>query len=111
MSDNSSTQEEDDIQNDHLVLISGASATGKSACLMGLKDPEGVMYLNCESKKLPFKSKFNEYRITDPLEIIQGFEAAEQMPQIHTIVVDTLTFLMDMFESTYVINSSNTMKA
>jgi hypothetical protein len=77
---------------------------------MGLKDPEGVMYLNCESKKLPFKSKFEEYRITDPLEIIQGFEAAEQMPHIHTIVVDTLTFLMDMFESTYVVNSSNTMK-
>jgi hypothetical protein len=111
MSDNSNTQEEDDIQNDHLVLISGASATGKSACLMGLKDPEGVMYLNCESKKLPFKSKFDEYQITDPLEIIQGFAAAEEMPHIHTIVVDTLTFLMDMFESTYVINSANTMKA
>jgi hypothetical protein len=109
MSDDSNTQE-DIVQNDHLVLISGASATGKSACLMGLKDPEGVMYLNCESKKLPFKSKFDEYRITDPLEIIQGFEAAEQMPHIHTIVVDTLTFLMDMFESTYVVNSSNTMK-
>jgi hypothetical protein len=47
VSDNST--EEDLIQNDHLVLISGASATGKSACLMGLNDPKGVMYLNCES--------------------------------------------------------------
>jgi hypothetical protein len=62
-------------------------------------------------KKLPFKSKFEEYRISDPLEIIQGFNAAEDMPHIHTIVVDTLTFLMDMYESMYVINSTNTMKA
>ncbi len=35
--------------NDHLVLIVGKSAAGKSACLMGLKNPEGVFYLNCEA--------------------------------------------------------------
>ena len=35
--------------NDNLVLISGKSASGKSACLAGLKNPEGVMYLNCEA--------------------------------------------------------------
>lgn len=35
--------------NDHLVLLCGKSATGKSASLMQLEKPEGVMYLNCES--------------------------------------------------------------
>lgn len=35
--------------NDNLVLIAGKSSTGKSASLMGLENPEGVMYLNCES--------------------------------------------------------------
>jgi len=35
--------------NDHLVLISGKSAGGKSASLMNLRNPEGVMYLNCEN--------------------------------------------------------------
>lgn len=35
--------------NDHLILLCGKSATGKSASLMGLANPEGVMYLNCES--------------------------------------------------------------
>lgn len=35
--------------NDHLVLLCGKSATGKSASLMGLEKQEGVMYLNCES--------------------------------------------------------------
>jgi len=98
--------------NDHLVLLCGKSATGKSASLMGLKDPEGVMYLNCESgKKLPFKSKFKQYTITDPLQVLEAFEAAESKPEIHTIVVDSLTYLMDMYESIYVIPSTNTMQA
>lgn len=35
--------------NDHLILVCGKSATGKSASLMNLKNPEGVIYLNCEN--------------------------------------------------------------
>ena len=98
--------------NDHLVLLVGKSSTGKSASLMGLENQEGVMYLNCESgKKLPFKSKFKQYTITDPLQVQEAFEAAESMPEIHTIVVDTLTYLLDMYESVYVIPSTNGMQA
>lgn len=96
--------------NDNLVLICGKSATGKSASLMSLENPEGVMYFNCESgKKLPFKSKFKEFTITDPLDVYTGFDKAETMPGIHTIVVDSLSLLMEMFESVYVVGSSNTM--
>jgi hypothetical protein len=36
-------------ENDHLVLISGKSSTGKSASLMGIEHPEGVIYSNCEN--------------------------------------------------------------
>jgi hypothetical protein len=98
--------------NDNLVLLGGKSATGKSASLMGLNNPQGVMYLNCEAgKKLPFKSKFVELVVTDPTQVYQAFDEAEQMPEIHTIVVDSLTFLMEMFESVYVVNSANTMAA
>ena len=98
--------------NDNLVLIAGKSSTGKSASLMGLENPEGVMYLNCESgKKLPFKAKFKQYVITDPLQVFEAFEAAENMPDVHTIVIDTLTYLMDMYESLYVYNATNTQKA
>lgn len=98
--------------NDHLVLLCGKSATGKSASLMGLADPEGVMYLNCEAgKKLPFRSKFKQYTITDPLQVNEAFDAAETKPEIHTIVVDSLTYLLDMYESTYVIPSTNGMQA
>jgi hypothetical protein len=98
--------------NDMLILIGGKSATGKSASLMGLKDPEGVMYLNCEAgKRLPFKNKFKSLTVTDPWQVPQAMEEAENMPEIHTIVVDTLTYLLDMFESLYVLPSANTMKA
>lgn len=70
------------------------------------------MYLNCEAgKKLPFKSKFKQYVITDPLQVMEAFDAAESLPDVHTIVVDSLTYLLDMYESVYVLNSANGMKA
>lgn len=98
--------------NDNLVLLVGKSATGKSASLREIKNPESVLYLNCEAgKKLPFRSKFLEKTVTDPLQVYEGFDYAETRADIHTIVVDSLTFLMEMYESVYVINSANTMKA
>ena len=98
--------------NDNLLLICGPSATGKSASLSSLRNPEGVMYLNCEAgKKLPFKSKFKEFVITDPLQIHEAFNSAEDMPDVHTIIVDSLTFLMEMYESVYVLGATNGMKA
>lgn len=73
------------------------------------------MYLNCESgKRLPFRNKFNNYTITDPYQVHEAFEATSEGGPMHdkidTIVVDTLTFLMDMFESQYVLGSGDTMK-
>lgn len=70
------------------------------------------MYLNCESgKRLPFKNKFQNYTITDPYQVHEAFDFALGNPDIDIIVVDTLTFLMDMFESQYVLPSTNTMQA
>lgn len=98
--------------NDHLVLLVGKSATGKSASLMNLKNPEGVLYLNCESgKKLPFRARFVQKTVTDPLQVYEAFQWAEEQNNVHTIVIDSLTYLLDMYESVYVLNSSNTMKA
>ena len=100
------------MNNNHLVLVSGKSSSGKSASLLDIIKPEGVMYLNCENgKKLPFKSKFKELTVTDPDQVYQAFTEAEKMPDVHTIVIDTLTYLMDMYESTKVLTSSDTMRA
>jgi len=100
------------MQNDHLVLVAGKSSTGKSACLMDITNPEGVLYLNCESgKKLPFRSKFHEEIVTDPYQLYEAFDHVASTGNFHTIVVDSQTYLMDMFESEHVLKSANTMKA
>ena len=79
---------------------------------MGIKNPEGVLYLNTESgKRLPFKAKFIQKTITDPLQVYEAFDWAEGQDHIHTIIVDSLTYLMDMYESIYVLPSANGMKA
>jgi len=98
--------------NENLVLIVGASAAGKSASLRGLRNQEGVMYLNCEAgKKLPFANNFQSYTITDPYQVLEAFDHAETDSNIHTIIIDTATFMMDMFESVHVLTSANTMQA
>ena len=92
--------------NDQLVLIVGESATGKSASLRNL---ENVIYMNCEAgKRLPFKPKnFLEGVITDPEKVYTTFVRAESLQTHHTIVVDGLNFLMDMYESLYVVNADD----
>ena len=98
--------------NDYLVAVVGKSSTGKSASLKDIEDPEGVAYANCEAgKRLPFRSKFNEIVITDPYQVIQLLQEAEEQPHIHTIVIDSLSFLLEMYVSQYVIPATNGMKA
>ena len=100
------------MNNNHLVLVSGKSSSGKSASLLAMDKPEGVMYLNCENgKKLPFKSKFKEHTVTDPDQVYQAFSEAEKIKDVHTIVIDSLTYLMDMFESTKVLTATDSRSA
>lgn len=99
--------------NDQLVLISGESASGKSASLANLPGGKRVMYLNCESgKRLPFRNDFTALTITDPYQVFEAFEhvAGDGQDDYDYVVIDTLTFLMDMFESQYVIGQHDTMK-
>ena len=99
------------MSNKNLVLVAGKSATGKSTALENIPNPEGVMYLNCESgKDLPFADVFTKLTITDPYEVEEAFQEAEDMEDIHTIVIDSLTYLMDMFESQYVLTLKNKME-
>jgi len=105
-------------ENNQLVLIAGESSTGKSASLrnLSIKDQTRVMYLNCESnKRLPFPNKFRNFAINNPLQIYEAFDAiAPNGPlsdKVDYVVIDTLTFLMDMYESVYVLKAKDTQKA
>lgn len=107
-----SDEEVVDNDNEQLALICGQSGTGKSASLMDIRNPEEWMYLGCEQKRLPFRSKFQEYKILDPYEVRDGLIHAKENPDdVGGVIIDTVTFLMDMFESQYVLGASNTQAA
>lgn len=111
-----SNQEEEAVlsQNDQLVLISGKSGTGKSASLRNIRDQSRWLYLNTESgKRLPFRNDFDTKTITDPYQVHEGFDYAtnDGRDEYDGIVVDSLTFLMDMFETQFIVGAANTMTA
>lgn len=96
------------MSNKRLVLLVGETGTGKTLSLRNLENQDGVAYLNCESgKELPFKNNFREIIITDPLDVPTILQEAEDDPDIHTIVIDTVTYLMDMFESLYIVGQQD----
>lgn len=100
--------------NDQLILVCGMSASGKSASLQNIRNQEDWLYLNCEAgKRLPFRNKFRDggYRIEEPYQIHEAFDVGTSDPSCKGIIVDTTTFMMDMFETQYVLNAANTMKA
>lgn len=98
--------------NDQLILICGYSGTGKSVSLQNIRNQNKWLYLNTEAgKRLPFKNTFQSFRIDDPYQVFEAFDHGTGNADVHGIVIDSLSFLMDMFETMYVINSANTMAA
>lgn len=94
------------MSNKRLVLIAGETGSGKTASLRDLQDQEGVAYINCESgKEVPFRNKFQEVILTDPEDLFDILQDAENDANIHTIVIDSLTYLMDMYESLYIVGA------
>lgn len=97
---------------EQLMLIEGQSASGKSLSLRHLRNPEKVYYLNCESKRLPFKpGKLNVFDIQEPHQVVEGIQYAETQPNIDVIIIDTLDFLMNMYETNIVKKAANGQKA
>lgn len=98
--------------NNHIVLVMGKPNTGKSTSLRNLKNQETMVYLNTDLKALPFKSKFlKTIDVADAMDVIAYIQQIEQAEGVTGAVLDTLTFLMSMYERQYVINSTNTQKA
>ena len=96
------------------LLIAGESGAGKSFSLANLRGQEGVLYINCEGgKPLPFKNKFKRVTVDDPLEIFDLYQAIIDNPgkRFHTVVTDTVSFMMERYEAVHVNGSANTMKA
>lgn len=110
----------------------GKSTCGKTSSLKGLTNQEGVLYLNCEvGKRLPFRNSFIKKTVLDPINDViyalkplikgegyrdwkigpAGKEYIGEPKPIHTVVLDSLTFLMDMYELRYVSTAVDGRKA
>lgn len=97
--------------NDHLVLICGESGAGKSASLRNIQNQDRWMYLNCEAgKRLPFRNKFQSFKITDPYQVWEAFDHGIDNAEIDGVIIDTATFLLDMFETLYIARSTNSQQ-
>lgn len=100
------------VGNAQLLLISGESASGKSASLKDIPNQERWAYLNTESgKELPFKNNFKKGVVTDPYQVPATFEDVTGSPNFDGIIIDSLTFLMDMFESQVVLTAKDRREA
>ena len=94
--------------NGQLLLISGESASGKSMSLMNIPNQDRWMYMNTEAgKPLPFKNTFKKGTVTDPYQVPASIDQATEAPNIDGVIIDSLTFMMDMYESLYVIGAKD----
>lgn len=98
--------------NDQMILIGGVSGAGKSAALRNIRNQNRWIYINTEAgKRLPFRNDFIQARIDDPYQVVTFVEEAiENADFVDGLIIDSSTFMMDMFESQYVLGSADTMK-
>lgn len=95
-----------------MVLIGGASGSGKTASLSYMAEDKGIVYACTEAgKDLPFKADFEQVDITDAMDIYNLILEVEKDPDYHTIVLDTFTYLMQQYESQYVLTANDTRAA
>ena len=89
-------------QNKNIVLVMGKPNTGKSTSLRNL-DQESMVYLNTDLKEVPFKDSFMaNMEISDACDVISYIQEIEENSDVKGAVLDTLTFLMQMYERQYV---------
>jgi hypothetical protein len=98
-------------QNKNIVLIMGRPNTGKSSSLRNLP-MESMVYLNTDLKEIPFQSRFAaEAEISNATDILEFIQEIETNPDITGAVLDTVTFLMMMYERQNVATAKDTQKA
>ena len=104
------------------LLIEGRSGSGKTSSFKDLPNPEGVLFLNCEGKELPYPHNFCEFNITEPYQVHAALQRIiDGQPFKHPktgemvtpwmVVMDSFTFLMDQYEAQYIITAADTRGA
>jgi hypothetical protein len=97
--------------NKNIVLIMGPPNTGKTASLRNLPQ-KSMVYLNADLKAIPFANKFmSNVEISDATDVLDFITEIESHPAITGGVLDTITFLMSMYERQYVIHHTDPKSA
>lgn len=95
-------------QNKNIVLVMGKPNTGKTSSLRNL-DQGSMVYLNTDLKETPFRDRFmSSVEVADAKDILAYIQQIEEEPSAKGAVLDTLTFLMAMFERQYVVPFAGT---
>lgn len=101
--------------NKRVIMVMGKPSSGKTTSLLKLAKDPTVAYLNTDLKDLPFqtpKDGLKVLQITDPMDMYQAIDELENdLPEVETVVLDTVTFMMDQFEVQYVTNAADTRAA
>lgn len=98
--------------NKNVVLIMGPPNTGKSMSLYNLKDQEKFVYMNADLKELPFKDRFAmNVPIANATDVLDYIPQIEEEAGVQGAILDTITFLMAMYERQYVNTAINTQAA
>ena len=89
-------------QNKNIIMIMGKPNTGKTSSLRNLNQ-ESMIYLNADLKATPFRDRFMEsVEISDANDVLNYIAEIENAEGVDGAVLDTVTFLMQMFERQYV---------
>ena len=100
------------MSNKHIVLIVAKPSSGKTYSLRSLKNPKSVALFNCDRKSTPFKNDFSvDLDIGNPKDILDYIDQCESNPNIKTIVLDTVTYLMRTFKIKFIDESSDSRSA
>lgn len=97
--------------NKNVVLVMGAPNQGKSSSLYFLDHPEKYVYLNADKKQTPFRSRFMAtIEVEDPVDVLDFIDEIEENEEVEGVIIDTITHLMDMFETQYIADAADSRK-
>ena len=97
--------------NNHIVLIVGKPSSGKSSSLRNLDNQDRALYLNTDLKDLPYKHDFVKVDVDSATDILDYLKEFEEHPDMDKCVLDTLTYLMALYENKVIMHSADTRKA
>lgn len=93
--------------NNKVVLITGFPDTGKSFTMFNMEDQSSSIYINADNKPLPFNGNFKaSLSINDAKEALNIVNAANESDSVDTIILDTISKLMETYERQYVIGDT-----